>query len=174
LEEEITLPLESQVNAGELAAIGLVIAEWSAIERALLYVLSGLLVADAKTSADYAPAVFMGTGMGYRVLLGLIRAIVEIEFPTDVKEFDKIMEDLQKSADKRDFLAHNPWSRSTEKADAIGAVRLKTVGGVKSNRLDYTAKEIRAIALEMHQRYEALVTFLKHRGAWRNPPQTLA
>jgi hypothetical protein len=88
------LPIEDQITAEQFQAIGLVIAEWAAIERALLYILCDLTVPQAKKYSDYGLSLILATGMSYRVMLGLMRAIVQLRFPNDDKEFHKIIDDL--------------------------------------------------------------------------------
>lgn len=167
------LPLEDHLSDDQFKAIGLVIAEWAAIERSLLYILCDLTVPNAPEYENYAPALLLATGMNYRTLLGLMVAIAQVRFPSDTKEFQNIVDDLQNSASKRDIFAHSAWSRG-KKADAIGSVQLKSVGGIKQTAREYTTSEIRQVAIEMHERIHALSDFLKARSAWHDPPTTAA
>jgi hypothetical protein len=167
------LPLEDHLSDDQFKAIGLVITEWAAIERSLLYILCDLTVPTAPERDNYVLALVLATGMNYRTLLGLMVAIAQVRFPSDTKEFQKIVDDLQNSASKRDIFAHSAWSRG-KKADAIGSVQLKSVGGIKQTAREYTTSEIRQVAIEMHERIHALSDFLRARNAWHDPPTTAA
>jgi hypothetical protein len=111
--------------------------------------------------------------MNYRSILGLMLAIVQLRFPSDIKAFKKLIDDLQNSADKRDIFAHSAWSKG-KKEGSIASVQLKSVGGLKQIPREYKTDEIRQVAIEMHERIHALSDFLKVRGAWHNPPPTAA
>ena len=49
----VKLPIEEHLSEEHLKAIGLVVAEWSTIERSFLYILCGLVVPNAKQYSDY-------------------------------------------------------------------------------------------------------------------------
>ena len=166
------LPIEDVVSDDHLKAIGLVIVEWSGIESALLYMLCDLAIPDAKKYEDYLPGLILSTGMGHRTMLGLMRAIVEVRFPKDKTQFEKIVNDILKSADIRDVFAHQVLHPG-KKNGAVKATRIKSVGGIKASQQEFTAEEITQIAHEMHSRIFALVDFLKARGLWRTPSMML-
>ena len=160
------LPIQDVVSDEHLKAIGLVIVEWAGIENMLLYMLCNLAIPDAKKYEDYLPGLILSTGMGHRIMLGLMRAIVEVRFPKDLKQFEKIQDGLEKSADLRDIFAHQSFHVG-KKTGSVKATKMKSVGGLKTIQRDFTAEEITNIAHEMQSRAVALADFLKFHGLWR-------
>ena len=169
----MSLPLENELSKDQFAAIGLVVAEWGAIERSLLYILCGMIIPNAKQYEDYATALILATGMSYRTMLGMMLAMAKVYFPNDAKEFERLVDDLQNSADKRDIFAHSAWSKG-KNPDSIACVQMKSVRGIKQTLREYTTNEIKQVASEMHSRIHSLADFLKAHGAWRDPPKTNA
>ena len=125
------LPIQDVVSDDHLKAIGLVIVEWSGIENLLLFMLCNLAIPDATKYEDYLPGLILSTGMGYRTMLGLMRAIVEVRFQKDKRQFEEIVNDLEKSADLRDIFAHQSLHVGKKKG-TVKATKMKSVGGLKT------------------------------------------
>ena len=159
-----TLPIETSVDKEVFAAMGLAIATWSAVERALALHLMRLLRAEKTSAEDKIAAFAVTTGMEVRTVLGLMRSLVGLRFPDHEAEFAKMAEGLADAyTNRRNILAHAAFA-AAEKPDRIGVYTLQTVGKLKGSNYDLTAKEIRNWAFDFHERAAKVDNFFSRIG----------
>ena len=164
-----TLPIESSVDKEVFAAMGLAIATWSAVERALALHLMRLLRAEKTSAEDEIAAFAVTTGMEVRTVLGLIRSLIGLRFPDHEEEFSNMAEGLADAyTNRRNILAHAAFA-AAEKPDRIGVYSIQTVGKLKGSKYDLTAKEIRNWALDFHKRAVEVDNFFRRIGLPRVP-----
>ena len=158
------LPIENSVDKEVFAAMGLAIATWSAVERALALHLMRLLRAEKTSAEDRIAAFAVTTGMEVRTVLGLMRSLVGLRYPDHETEFAKMVEGLADAyKNRRNILAHAAFV-ATEKSDRIGVYTLQTVGKLKGSNYDLTAKEIRNWAFDFHERAVKVDNFFRRIG----------
>jgi hypothetical protein len=162
-----TLPLEDRIDQEVFAGIGLAIVMWSAIERVMgLYVME-LLRSKKYSSDDEVAAFLVTTGMDVRTLIGLLRSLVKLRFPSHRTEFDKIADALDNAYTKRrNILAHRAFAAG-KSPDRIKVYDI-FVSKIEAHTRELTAKEIRSWATDFFELCIRLQDFFAARGLKRS------
>lgn len=139
------LPIQNNVSDDHLVGIGLVIAQWASIENLLVQSVCDLMAGQPSDFSGRDVTSFaVLRGMDARILLGLAKSLTGQLFHKDTDEFNKLADKLDKLGQKRNVVAHGSWTPG-KRPGSIQTTHAKTVGRIRTERHEYTARELTAL-----------------------------
>jgi len=157
------LPSQDVLTDAHLAAIGLVVVEWAALEGLMQMALCNLMMNDIEWLEKNPGPLILTTGMGAQVMIGLLKSFIQFRSPDDAEAFEKLMKKINKAKGHRDIVAHSTW----EKGPAPGLVEPqghKTVGQLKTLEGHADAEGIADIAHDIFRLGVQLDRFMRARS----------
>ena len=159
-----------RLTEAHYAAIGRVITSWSAVEYVLRMMAYALTANQPIDEGDDRTAAIVFEGMQVRTLVGVLQTLVQMRFPADEKGIKKFGERILKAKKQRDIFGHSLFDSGNE----LGTVRpliVKTVGGLKGARGDFSVDGINMWAKENSELAALLLTILVRWGYFTIPDE---